>query len=130
MSPGTRARLTALVERELKQHSRATPTAPPRRSFKPMRLNLDRFDQSWDRKRGNAMRLAGVLLRDDDAALERRVCESAQSAKLYSDALRWLQTESTYLRKVARLLDVTNGRLTSVLARCAASAPEASAQQQ
>jgi hypothetical protein len=49
--------------------------------FKPIRLNAARFDQSWDRKRGSAMRLTSVLLREDDAEVERRVCENERAAK-------------------------------------------------
>jgi hypothetical protein len=61
-----------------------------------------------------------VLLREDDAALHQRVCESERSAKTYSDAADWLQRESAYLRKVARLLDTAAGRVEVVLERCSA----------
>ena len=64
------------------------------------------------------MRLTGVLLREDDSTLEWRVCESERSAKTYADAADWLQRESAYLRKIARLLDTAGGRLTAVLVRC------------
>jgi hypothetical protein len=87
-----------------------------------MRLNPARFDSAWDRKRGAAVRLTAVLLREDDAALEQRVCGSERSVKVYADAADWLQRESAYLRKVARLLDTAGVRLTSVLLRCRASA--------
>jgi hypothetical protein len=63
-----------------------------------------------------------VLLADDDAALEQRVCGDERSVKVYADAANWLQRESVYLRRVARLLDTAGGRLTSVLGRCRESA--------
>lgn len=50
------------------------------------------------------------------------MCESERSVKMYSAAADWLQRESAYLRKVARLLDTAGGRLTSVLGRCRAPA--------
>ena len=122
MSPGNMPRLLTLADREFRQITGKPVAAPPSRKFKPMRLNAAKFDSSWDRKRGAAVRLTAVLLREDDSGLERRVCESERSVKTYSAAADWLQRESAYLRKVARLLDTAGGRLTSVLGRCGASA--------
>ena len=68
------------------------------------------------------MRLTAVLLREDDAALQQRVCENERTAKTYADAADWLQRESAYLRKIARLLDTAGGRLSAVLTRCNESA--------
>jgi hypothetical protein len=125
MSPGNPIRLLKLADREFRQLTEARPAFPPSRKFKPMRLNVARFDQSWDRKRGAAVRLTSVLLREDDAALERRVCENERTVKTYASAADWLQRESTYLRKIARLLDTAGGRLTTVLGRCGVTAPAA-----
>lgn len=66
-----------------------------------MKLKAAKFDPSWDRKHGAAVRLTSVLLREDDTALERRVCENERSVRVYSDAADWLHRESIYLRKVA-----------------------------
>lgn len=60
----------------------------------------------------------GVLLREDDSTLERRVCDSDRSAQTYAEAASWLQRESAYLRKVARLLETAGGRVASVVSRC------------
>jgi hypothetical protein len=57
-----------------------------------MKLNATRFDQSWDRKRGAAVRLTAVLLQEDDAALQRRVCENDKTVKTYTSAADWLGT--------------------------------------
>jgi hypothetical protein len=86
------------------------PFFEPARRFKPIKLNAARFDSGWDRKRGAAVRLTAVLLREDDMTLERRVCENDRSAKTYAEAVTWLQRESAHLRKVARLLDTAGGR--------------------
>ena len=121
MPPGNPARLFKLADREFRQLTEDRSAAPPApRRFKPVRLNAARFDQSWDRKRGSAARLMAVLLREDDAALHQRVCESERAAKTYADAADWLQRESVYLRKVSRLLDTAAGRVEAVLERCAA----------
>lgn len=128
MPPGNPARLLKLADREFRQLTQvpsSASTVPRPRRFKPVRLNVARFDQSWDRKRGSAVRLMAVLLREDDTALHQRVCESERAAKTYSDAAHWLQRESVYLRKVARLLDTAASRVEFVLERCAAQ--EASA---
>ena len=117
MSPGNPARLLKLADREFRQLTEQ-PTIPSARKFKPIRLNVARFDPSWDRKRGAAMRLTAVLLREDDGTLERRVCENEKSVKTYATAAEWLARESAYLRKVARLLDTAGGRLSAVLGRC------------
>ncbi|MGA7540438.1 MAG: hypothetical protein WBW93_16905 [Steroidobacteraceae bacterium] len=87
-----------------------------------MKLNAAKFDAGWGRKRGAAVRLTAVLLREDDAALERRVCENERSTKVYADAADWLARESAYLRKVARMLDTAGGRIGVVLGRCRGSA--------
>ena len=118
MSPGHQVRLLTLAEREFRQLTGKPPMPAPTRKFTPVRLNAARFDSKWDRRRGSAVRLTAVLLQDDDTALERRVCESALTAKTYSQAAAWLQRESAYLRKVARMLDLAGGRLASVLSRC------------
>lgn len=125
MSPGHRARLLTLADREFRQLTGKPATPVPSRKFKPIRLNATKFDSAWDRKRGAAVRLTAVLLGEDDSALQQRVCADDRSAKVYADAADWLQRESAYLRKVARLLDTAGGRLTSVLGRCPgpASAP-------
>ncbi|HEY4214486.1 MAG TPA: hypothetical protein VGM84_23625 [Steroidobacteraceae bacterium] len=112
------SRLLKLADREFRQLTGERPTAPSPRRFKPIRLNATRFDTSWDKKRGAAIRLTSVLLREDDSALQQRVCENEKSVKTYSDAADWLQRESAYLRKVARLLDTAGDRLSIVLSRC------------
>ena len=119
MPPGNPTRLFKLADREFRQLTEERKPAPPAtRKFKPIKLNVARFDSAWDRKRGAAVRLTSVLLREDDSTLERRVCENERSAKTYADAADWLQRESAYLRKIARLLDTAGGRLTAVLGRC------------
>jgi hypothetical protein len=108
----------SLANREFRQLIDKPTAAQSPKRFKPIRLNLARFDSSWDQKRGAAARLMGVLLREDDATLERRVCESEKSAKTYAEAAEWMQRESAYLRKVARLLDIAGGRVAAVVQRC------------
>lgn len=122
MSPGNMPRLLTLADREFRQITGKPVAPPPSRKFKPMRLNPAKFDNAWDRKRGAAVRLTAVLLGEDDAALEHRVCGDERARKTYSAAADWLQRESAYLRKVARLLDTAGGRLSSVLGRCQGSA--------
>ena len=64
------------------------------------------------------MRLAAVLLRDDDKAMEHRVCADERTATMYADASTWLKRESEYLRKTARVFDKTVQRVNVVLERC------------
>ncbi len=90
--------------------------------FKVIRLNAAKFDARWDRKRGAAVRLTAMLLREDDAMLQERVCANERSVKDYTAAADWPQRESAYLRKVARLLDIAGGRVVTVLGRCKANA--------
>jgi hypothetical protein len=116
--PPAASRLLTLADREFRELTGKPVALPPARRFKPIKLNAARFDGAWDRKRGSAMRLTSVLLREDDTALQARVCADQRSVKTYADAADWLQRESAYLRKVARLLDTAGGRLVTVLARC------------
>jgi len=118
MAPGNPVRLLKLADREFRQLTGIRAAPAPTRKFKPIRLNAARLDHSWDRKRGAAVRLTAVLLREDDTTLQQRVCESEQTVKTYSNAADWLARESAYLRKIARLLDTAGERLGAVLQRC------------
>jgi hypothetical protein len=72
------------------------------------------------------VRLTAVLLQEDDAALQRRVCENEKTVKTYTSAADWLARESVYRRKMARLLETARERLSTVLDGCRseqASAP-------
>jgi hypothetical protein len=121
--PLNQVRLLALADREFRQLTSKPLTVEPTRKFKPVKLNAARFDNTWERKRGAAVRLTAVLLGEDDSTLERRVCENGVSAKTYADAMAWLRRESNHLRKVAKLLDTAGGRLGAVLTRCERRAP-------
>lgn len=118
MPTGNPVRLLKLADREFLQLTGKPAVPMPTRKFRPMNINPARFDMAWDRKRGSAVRLMAVILREDDSALQQRVCESERSVKVYADAADWFQRESAYLRKVARLLDAAGGRVTAVLGRC------------
>ena len=117
MSIGNRSALLAQAKREFRELVGERP-APSPGSFKPMRLNIDAFGRSWDAKRGAAVRLAAVLLKDDDQAMERRVCADDRTTTTYADATGWLEREAAYMRKTARLLDTAVSRLSVVLERC------------
>lgn len=127
MTSGNAAHLLKLADREYHHLTGKPATRAPStpRHFKAIRLNATKFDSRWDRKRGAAVRLTAVLLGEDDAALQQRVCASDRSVKDYTAAADWLQRESAYLRKVARLLDTAGARVMTVLGRCKASATAA-----
>ena len=66
------------------------------RRFKPLKLNAARFDQSWDRKRGAAVRLTAVLLQEDDTTLQGRVCENDKvTACIWICTLIWTNTSDS-----------------------------------
>ena len=111
-------RLLTLADREFRQLTGKPVAVEPDKKFKPMKLNPARFGADWDRKRGAAVRLTAVLLREDDLALQARVCESDKTVKTYANAATWLRRESAHLRRVAGLLDTAGGRLAAVLTRC------------
>jgi hypothetical protein len=113
-----RTRLISLAAHEFQRTAESGRTVPAERNFKGLRINLAQFDDGWDRKRGAAVRLSAVLVQEDDTALERRVCENERATRTYADAATWLQRESAYLRKMARLLDTAGDRLAAVLTRC------------
>jgi len=104
-------KLFALAEREFKQ-TRASPIR--RDKFRGMNLNVDKYDASWDRKRGSCVRMMAVILRQDDKALLDRV---STDVKTYSDTADWFRRESSYLRKTAGMLDTAANRLSTVLER-------------
>ena len=121
MSPGNPARLQRLVDREFRELTGVPEQVQPAPRFKALKINAARFDRTWDRKRGSAVRLMAVVLREDHEALARRVCESEETAKTYAGAADCLQRESAHLRKIARLLDTAGGRLAAVVSRCGGS---------
>jgi hypothetical protein len=120
---GNPTRLLRLVDREFRELTGAPARTQPPPRFKALKLDPARFDNTWDRKRGAAVRLMAVVLREDQEALARRVCESEATAKTYAGAAEWLQRESAHLRKIARLLDTAGGRLAAVVSWCGDSAP-------
>lgn len=97
---------------------KAKPTLPATRTFRGKALDLARFDHSWDRKRGSAMRMTAVLLRDDDQTLERRICADERSRRDFGEAASWLTREAEQLRKVARMHETAAERLSVVIQRC------------
>jgi hypothetical protein len=118
IAPRIRSRLLSLADREFQSLIDSPARTPTPRRFRALKINLARFDRGWDRKRGAAVRLMGILLRQDAAELRNRVCTDAQTAKTYAGAVIWLQQEARYLRKMANMLDTAVGRLTVVLAQC------------
>jgi hypothetical protein len=120
-----RLRLVNLSEKEFRREAAAPAPLPVRSTFRAIRLNLGKYDSTWDKKRGSAARLMAVLLRESDAELTDRVCASAESCRTYGGAQDWLATEARYLRKVAQMMDSAAGRLGVVLQRCGAARPDA-----
>jgi hypothetical protein len=117
-----RTRLIALSHREFNREAQAPALAPTGPSkFRGVRLSLNRYDVTWDKKRGAAARLMAVVLRESDQELTQRVCASAQSASTYRGAAEWLASEAQHLRKHVRHLDSAAGRLAVVLERCGQS---------
>lgn len=118
MSPGSRIHLLTLADREFRREIQAPRARPAKSTFKALNIGLNKFDSGWDRKRGAAARLTGILLREDSTALHERVCADAKATKTYDQAAEWLQKEARYLRKVALLQETAASRLQSVLDRC------------
>lgn len=115
-----RSRLLSLSEKEFRREVAAPEPRPSQSSFRAIRLNISKFDATWDKKRGAAARMTAILLRESDAQLTDRVCESAASARTYGGAADWLSGEARYLRKMAKMMDSAAGRLGVVLQRCGA----------
>ncbi len=86
MPPGKPVHLLKLVEREFRDLTGAPERIPPPPRLKALRINPARFDRTWDRKRGSAVRVMAVVLREDHEALTRSVCENAETAKSYASA--------------------------------------------
>jgi hypothetical protein len=55
--------LLHLADREFRELTYKSLTLEPARKLKPIKLNVARFDNTWERKRGAAVRLTAVLLR-------------------------------------------------------------------
>jgi len=113
-----RARLLALSDKEFSRESAAPVRRPAKAKFRALRLNLNKFDAAWDRKRGSAARMMAVLLREGDTELAGRVCASTEAGRTYDGAAAWLAGEARYLRKVANMMEIAAGRLGVVLQRC------------
>lgn len=116
----SRNQLLALSTREYNRQAEVPGATPAPQRFRGLRMSLTKFDASWDRKRGAAARLMGVLLRENDQQLQERVCADAPSSRTYTGVADWLSSEARYLRKVATQMDTAAGRLSVVLDRCRA----------
>ena len=111
--PSKIARLVALSDSEF-ERKRASPI---RRRFKARNVNLSALDKDWERQRGAAARFMGVILGIDSEELYAKVSSDAGTASTYSDAVEWLQKESSLLRKTAERLDLAASRLGSAITR-------------
>jgi hypothetical protein len=118
-----RTNLVALSGREYRRQAGLPDAAPAPERFRGMRIKLTRFDPSWDRKRGSAARLMGVLLRENDQQLQDRVCADGEATRTYTGAAAWLHGEAKYLRSIANLMEKAAGRLSVVLKRCGSAPP-------
>ena len=119
--PTNRTRLMKLADREFSRGADQPKPTPMRKSFTGWRLNIAKYDQSWDRKRGSAMRLTGVLLNEDSQALQARVCANERDTETYTGAADWLASEAQQLRKAAKMHETVSTRLRAVIERCRAS---------
>lgn len=114
MAPVNRiTRLLSLAEREFNSNR----AAPVLRKFKGMKIDTSKLDDSWDRRRGSAVRTMAVLLRDDHEALGDRVNVDGKTREAFKDAVSWFKKEAAYLRKIAARYDIVAGRLAAVLSR-------------
>jgi hypothetical protein len=77
MSPGNPVQLLKLADREFRLLTGKPVAVEPTRRFKALKLNASKFNAAWDRKRGAAVCLTAVLLREDDIELQRRVCRAS-----------------------------------------------------
>lgn len=114
------SRLLALSDSEYSKNR----VAPVRQRFKGMKVNMTVLDRDWERQRGGAARLAGVILQEDSESLLQKISADADTAAGFSDALSWLRKEATILRKTAVRLDLAVSRLSAVLNRHRALPPE------
>lgn len=111
MTAGNRiTRLLALAERELNN----TRAAPAKDKFKGLRLDLGRLDADWERRRGEGVRLAAFLLRDDSDGLYRKARADLDA---FEKSVPWLKREASQLRKSAKLIDKAAARVSTVLVR-------------
>ena len=75
MPSGNASRLLALADREFRQFTNKPLSVESARKFKPVKLNVARFDNTWERNREAAVRLTALLLREDDTTHSRhRLC--------------------------------------------------------
>ena len=64
-----RSRLLALSDKEFRREVAAPEPRPARSNFRPIRLNINKYGTSFDRKRGGAARMMTILLRESDRVL-------------------------------------------------------------
>lgn len=120
MPYANRTRLMKLADSEFRRGSDQPVEPTGRATFKGWRLNIAKYDEGWDRRRGSAMRLTGVLLNEDSEALQERVCADESSTNTYQSAADWLAKEAAQLRKAAKMHETVSKRLRAVLERCRA----------
>lgn len=107
------SRLLALSDSEFSK-SRA---APLRQRFKGRNVNLNQLGKDWERQRGAAARMMGVVLREDSESLYQKVSADPATAATFAEAVGWLEKEAIYLRKTAGRMELAVSRLGSAIGR-------------
>ena len=117
MTISNRSRLVALSEKLFRSEYRAKRAAPAKRRFKPMNVSLAKYDDAWDRRRGAAVRMSAVLLRDGYDALVGRIGDDPASVRTFADVAQWLAREADMLRRTARLHEIAASRVGAILTK-------------
>lgn len=89
---------------------------PAKETFKALKLNVDRLDSDWGRRRLRGVRLAAFLLRNDSETMHRLICTDELAT--YQRTVHSLRSEAVQLKKSAALVDKAAKRVAAVIARC------------
>ena len=89
---------------------------PSSSKFKALKLNTDRLDNDWGRRRLRGVRLAAFLLKNDSETLHGLVCTDELAT--YQETVRCLKREALQLKKSAALVEKATKRVSAVIARC------------
>jgi hypothetical protein len=85
--------------------------------FSGRKIDISKIDHAWKQQRGAMMRIALLVMRDDDKQLSKKFSKTDADALMAMKMANQLQDEAEFLKEGIKILTAAMSRLMTVSAR-------------